>query len=127
MEGGTVIREISVTWIRPRHWEKPIEYRLNESIRLGGHIVPAGFVTDGNSTPPPLRWLFRPYGKMFPAAIVHDWLTRTEKVSRREADRIYLDIGKVEGVSGWTRYPMFYAVRIYSGAIYLKSKITKGA
>lgn len=109
-----MIEELSVTWLRPKEWDRPIELRLDQDLTIDGLTVPRGFVTDGNSVPFGLRWLFRPYGRMFVPAIFHDFLVRTGSIARTDADALYLVLGKREGVPAWTRYPMFAAVATYT-------------
>lgn len=109
-----MIREIRVTWIRPDKWGDVIRVRLDQDLKIGGHTVPRGFVTDGNSVPFGFRWVFRPYGRMFVPAVVHDYLLRFSAIPREDVDRVYLELGKLEGVPTWTRYPMYYAVAAYT-------------
>ncbi len=56
--------------------DEPLTYEVGA---LGSGLmieVPAGFVTDGASIPPPLRGLLPPWGRYSRAAIVHDYLLR---------------------------------------------------
>jgi len=67
------------------------------------------------ATIPRLFWIFfPPIGNYTKAAIVHDYLYRTpsERVTRKEADEIFLEALVVSGVSPIVRYGMFYAVRL---------------
>lgn len=72
--------------------------------------VPVGFVTDYASVPRPLWWLFPPaLGRG--ASTVHDYLYRTGIVIRREADAIFYDLLRAEGVQQWRAWSMWAGVR----------------
>jgi hypothetical protein len=118
-----MIREIKVVWIRPRGWRESLRVRLLESITVAGRVIPIGFITDGNSTPFGLRWLFKPFGKMFAPAIVHDYMLQ-RGFPRRECDAAYLEAGKDDGVSFSQIYPMYAGVSLYTRWLEIKSKIT---
>jgi hypothetical protein len=74
--------------------------------------VPAGFITDFDSVPalPLVYWLLK--GHTNYAAVVHDYLYESKAVSRREADRIFLEAMKVEKVPWYRRIPIYVGVRI---------------
>lgn len=101
--------------------------------------VPAGFKTDGASVP---RFLWRAVGHPFQAdviraAVIHDYLyqnhgTKTYKMDRYTADRIFLDIlkedakkrelswigRKIAAPKPWT---MYRGVRLGGGSVWRKS------
>lgn len=78
------------------------------------HVIPRGFNYDGASIP----WLFRRWigGKFEPAfmaaALLHDWMYRTQAVSRRSADQAFLAALKLSGVNAVRRRLMYWAVRV---------------
>lgn len=79
--------------------------------------IPAGFIFDGASVPR-LFWLgISPTELGVVAPLVHDWLYRTGgqygALSRGDADSIFLDHMKAEGVSGWRRWAAYTAVRAF--------------
>lgn len=79
------------------------------------HCVPAGFVTDLASVPHWLWSFLQPTGRYTKAAILHDWLIRSDSgVSRADADRIFYDAMMVLGVKPRLAWLMYRAVRIYS-------------
>lgn len=88
--------------------------------------VPAGFVFDFASIPRFATWLVPKLGKYNKAACVHDYLYITQpesakpllpnascrKLTRKDADGIFLRIMEEEGVELWRRYIMYFAVRL---------------
>lgn len=110
---------------------EPFVYHIDH---LGGEqrvVVPIGFRTDFASIPKPFRNIFSPTGPYGKIAVVHDWLynhgyitqwggdpeTLTEyeihlNVTRKKADDILLEGMEVLGVGRFTRYSVYWAVRI---------------
>lgn len=93
---------------------QPFRVRLRE---LGERVieVPQGFETDFASVP---RFFWRvvpPWGRYSPAAVVHDYLYSTGKVSREDADRAFLTLMQRLGVPVWKRTIMYWAVRWFGG------------
>lgn len=76
--------------------------------------VPAGFKTDFASVPRVFIWLVPPYGLYTKAAILHDYLYVTKKVSRADADGIFRRSMRELGVSCLRRWLMWAAVRAFS-------------
>ena len=102
---------------------KPIEEYTDKEKRLhtsGDIVVPAGFVTDLASTPKVLWSLFPPHDDYAKAAILHDYLYATAKVSREEADYIFYEAMGVLGVPLWKRRIIYRAVRLFGGSHYGK-------
>jgi hypothetical protein len=94
--------------------------RLIHPYRIGtadGRIieVPEGFVTDFASVPRLFWRIVPPWGRYSPAAVVHDYLYQSAKVSRKEADDIFLELMARLGVPRWKRYTMYWAVRGFGG------------
>ena len=91
---------------------KPLIYR---SDLLGKAIVvPTGFRTDFASVP---RWplAFMLTGDIVhEPAVVHDWLIVSKMVSRKMADKIFLEAMAEDGVAPWRRKVMFFAVHGYT-------------
>ena len=99
--------------------------------RLGGNLkveIPEGFCTDFASVPRIFWSVVPPIGLYGKAAVVHDYLCEKNHawqvdeqgnwsyytVSRKEADKIFLDAMKVLGVGKVKRNTMFWGVRFYS-------------
>ncbi|NKY58675.1 DUF1353 domain-containing protein [Nocardia flavorosea] len=77
--------------------------------------IPADFRTDFASVPRPLVWLIPRYGVYTRAAILHDFLVRTERVSRADADGIFRRTLRECDVSRPRRWMMWAAVRLGGG------------
>lgn len=87
--------------------------------------VPKGFVTDGASVPDVLKPIYNPFGKYFPAAIVHDYLYSEYNdtgINRTLADKIFNFIMKELKISRLTRRKFYIAVRCF-GSLSWKKKI----
>ncbi len=95
--------------------------------------VPAGFRTDLTSVPRPFRWLIDVGGDHAPAAVLHDYLTRSRKMvyrdvypspvirglcpslSRSDADGVFRRVLHELGVSAPRRWLMWAGVRVGCG------------
>ncbi|MBF0232287.1 MAG: DUF1353 domain-containing protein [Desulfamplus sp.] len=79
--------------------------------------VPAGFISNGNSTPRPL-WtvippLAGPYGE---AGIVHDYLydkMSGDKYNRLESDKIHFSMGRYRGANLLNALTIYQALRAF--------------
>ena len=85
-------------------------------------IAKSGLKTDGASVP---RVFWRAIGSPFVgdyvcSAIIHDALYMSEAMTRKDADDLFLEMMKVEGVSYWKRYAMYWAVRAGGGFVWKK-------
>lgn len=104
------------------HWI--LADRMTYGSKLLGEIVevPEGFATDLASIPRAFRFLISVNGNHRPAAIVHDYLyskkgaltikNKLVKVTRKQADQIFLEAMKELGVNFITRRVMYSAVRM---------------
>ena len=101
-------------------WELtgPLKYRTMVRGEPEKVTVPTGFVTDFASVPhvPLLWWLCK--GTMQRAAVVHDWLYSEGSWDRQTCDKVFLEAGKVSGVSWGLRFGMYIAVRMFGGMVY---------
>ena len=90
--------------------EEPLKY----SSRLLNLIVeaPMGFKTDFSSVPRvPIAYTF--FGdRAHRESVIHDWLYSTGSVSRRMADKVFLEAMKARKKPWWTRWSMFAGVRL---------------
>jgi hypothetical protein len=80
-------------------------------------IIPAGFLTDGASVPRFLWPIFPPFGRYNKASLLHDYLYHfgricSTRVTRKQADDLFLDAMEVLGVSFPTRWAMWAGVRV---------------
>ncbi|MFR9753090.1 DUF1353 domain-containing protein [Nocardia sp. 004] len=78
-------------------------------------VVPVGFRTDFASVPRALVWLIPRYGIYTRAAILHDYLLRSQVVSVAAADGIFRRSMRELGVSMPRRWMMWAAVRAAHG------------
>jgi len=97
-------------------WEtqKPIEFTTDKGYTVE---VPAGYSTDLDSVPRipfVYAWL---KGQATKSAVIHDWLY-FNKHDRKEADKIFLEAMKEEGVAVWRRWPIYLAVRAFGWLAY---------
>ena len=75
--------------------------------------IPAGFVTDFASSPPPIWWLIPPWGKYGKAAVVHDYLYQTKTRTRKQTDDIFREAMIVLSVNPVRVFLMYWAVRLF--------------
>ena len=74
-------------------------------------MVPAGFETDFASVPRlPLMYLLAG-DTAHEAAVIHDYLYRTNGISRREADALFYTIMRETNEPRWRAWMMWFAVR----------------
>ena len=73
-----------------------------------------GWITDGASVPKIFWNLFPPVsGQYLEAAILHDALYKSQTLSRKESDKIFLRAMKYLKVNFFKRYVMYFAVRLF--------------
>lgn len=75
------------------------------------YVVPRGFVTDLASIPRALYAVIPVNGKHRSAAILHDWLYETQKMSRARCDGLFLEAMASSGVRWSLRWAMYLGVR----------------
>ena len=100
--------------IDDKYWEVLEEYSYETS--KGLVVVPKGFRTDYASVPKIFRNIINTYGDHTRAAVIHDWLYRNGHklgVSRKEADKVFLEVMKEQGVGFFKRQLMYRAVRSF--------------
>ena len=102
-----------------RQLERPAsdtQFILAAAFRVGPWTVPGGFETDLASVPRLLRSIVSKVDGI-EASIIHDWLYHSREVTRKEADRIFLDL--LDGVvPEWRRRAMYWAVRAFGKGAY---------
>ena len=88
--------------------------------------VPKGFISDGASIPK-ICWsiIGHPMGEYAPAAWIHDFLFVTQPVTRKEADRIFIEAMADLGVAFWKRKTMHFFVRICGWGAWQKYKFSR--
>ena len=75
-------------------------------------IVPSGFITDFASVPRGLWNIFPPHGRYSKAAVLHDYLYRFSKLTRKRCDEIFLECMTAIGVPYIKRYLMYWGLRV---------------
>ncbi len=96
-----------------------------ESDLLGRRIViPKGFRTDGASVPRLFWNIIPPWGRYGMAAVIHDYLYRWQRTSRRMADDTLLEAMWVKRCAFWQYACIWIAVRI-AGSFAWKSDQAK--
>jgi hypothetical protein len=105
--------EVKIFW---DHAKRKVEYRTLKwyvfTIRGNTIMIPAGYQTDFASVP---RWLWAfipPVGRYNAPALVHDYLYDNRIGTRKEADKIFLDMMLQYGVHRWGALCMYWGVRI---------------
>lgn len=73
--------------------------------------IPAGFDTDFASVPrlPLMFWILGDRADY--AALLHDYLYRTARVTRAQADRAFRIVAGIEGVDWFSRWALWAGVR----------------
>lgn len=90
-----------------------------ESDIAGTVTVPVGFETDFASVPRlPVVYMLVGNLAHLPA-VVHDYLYRYALVSRKVADKVFLEAMNACGIWAWRRYPMYWGVRLFGGSCYV--------
>jgi hypothetical protein len=76
-------------------------------------VVPAGFPTDFASIPRVFWRVLPPTGTYGKAAVVHDFLYKSQAGTREWADAVFLEAMDVLGVPAWKKIVMYRAVRLF--------------
>lgn len=106
--GDIVLEELSPTAYR---LIEPYTYNTDDGRQF--HI-PAGFITDGASSP--LRILITTWGGHYStAALVHDFLYKSGVIERADADNILFEIMSKCGVNFWVKWAIWFLVRGFGG------------
>lgn len=93
---------------------KALEYTTEDGWTVE---VPSGYSTDLDSVPRiPIAYAWLK-GRATKSAVIHDWLYYN-KHDRKEADKIFLEAMKAEGVAAWRRWPIYSAVRAFGWLAY---------
>jgi hypothetical protein len=96
----------------PVPWRKDT-WMLTEDWSYNGVFIPRYFFCDLDSVPriPFLYSFFKGYART--SAMTHDFLYSTGQVGRKEADQVFYDFMKLEGVNAIRAALVFYAVRAF--------------
>lgn len=107
-----------------KYW-KLLSPLIFKSTTYGLIHIPTDFKTDFASVPR-IPIVYSMFGNTsHSAATVHDWLySGRAKVSRKQADEVFIEAMKAKNQSKWRRKPMFWAVRLFAGFAF-KGKVDK--
>ncbi len=106
---------------RPGQWQVVFPLRWDDGRHR--HVVPVGFTTDLASIPRPFRNILNINGRSRRAAVLHDWLYAGQQcVTRADADQLFLDAMKSDGVSWAKRWSMYAAVRVAGWGYYRRCR-----
>ena len=101
-------------------------YLVRGSLSYENHelivTVTDGFLTDGASIP---KYLWGIVGSPFEglyteAAVIHDGLYGSHRLTKKQSDNLFLEMMKSSGVSWHKRYLMYYAVKYFGGSSWNK-------
>lgn len=104
-------------------------FRLKEDYRVstskGVITIPKGTLTDGASVPRVFWNIFDPFGKYFPAALLHDYLYKIVagdkyNFTRKEIDLLFKEAMFNCGVDWMTRETVYRAVRLFGWKAFRK-------
>lgn len=99
--------------------KEPVVYQTKTGEKI---TVPVGFVTDLAQIPRTLWFLYAPFGKYQKSAVVHDYLYRFQKKSRKEQDKIFYNAMKSDGVATGIRHLIYRFVRMFGWFAWNKNK-----
>lgn len=97
--------------IPPNEHLKRTHYRLLEDLKVLDHIIPAGFISDGATTPRILWAIFPPIADYAEAAFLHDFLL--EDGHRAFAHDEFYRALKALGIGKTRSWLMYRGVQIY--------------
>lgn len=104
-----MINTINLDWLPSRGIFARPRFRTTVATMVNGHLVPAGFVTDGASIPRPVMAYLSAFGPYFPAALLHDYLLTQEEVTRKMAAVKFKKALKALNMPWWL-YNTFYTL-----------------
>lgn len=108
--------KLTLTQIGPKLWETDREmvFHAGDYPSTEIYVVPKGTKTDGASIPRILwRVVGHPLGEYCQAAVLHDYLYQTGKVTRSRADELLYEGMEVLGwVKKWKMRIIYWGVRL---------------
>ena len=114
-----------LTYVGGKHWRLEADYAYRDGDTM--ITVPAGFRFDLSSVPRALWWLIAPFELSIAAPMLHDFLylhggrppagtlMPPRTYTRADADRVFREVMKAEGVPMWRRVLGYAAVRLFGG------------
>jgi hypothetical protein len=120
--GGKLIMEICVAIHNETERGDILTLKEDLTVQWQGRelTVPAGFQCDGASVP---RFLWSSVSpaidpRTIRAAVVHDYLYRNapENWTRKDADELFYDFIREDGLSWWASQKAYWGVRLFGGS-----------
>ena len=91
---------------------KDVSYEMLDDVSINGHIIPAGFISDGCSSPRNTWVIFPPVQDYFASCVLHDYLLSLGH-SWKYAEQQFKESLKQDNVGTLRRTLMVGAVRIW--------------
>ena len=99
-----------------RTWKLQQKFQYQSDLLGCAITVPKGFVTDGASVPR-IFWNLRPpFGLYGEAAVIHDYLYRWQRFTRRQSDDTFLEGMRVKGTPKLIYMVIWAAVRLFGAS-----------
>ena len=108
--------------ITVRATENDGEWEVVEGLVYKGIHVNPGQLTDGLSIPWRLQGIVSKGGLGFVPGIIHDTSYLHGLFDRKKCDELILEALIDNGVTKWKRLTLYYAVRLFGGFAYDRSK-----
>ena len=118
---------LTVTKIGTKLWCVYIGFRYYVGAENSSNYidVPSGFITDFASVPQLFWNLLPPDGRYTQAAVLHDYLYRSQLRSKKESDSIFLEAMTILDVPAWKRWVMYQSVNMFGTFAWNKWKRIK--
>ena len=97
------------------NWKIHEQFQYESDVLDTTITIPVGFVTDGASIPKFFWNIIQPTGPYFRAAVIHDYLYRWQKFTRRQSDNALLEGMWVLKCKIWQYVCVYIAVRLFGG------------
>jgi len=94
-------------------WKVHEQFQYSSDILNTIVTIPVGFITDGASIPKIFWNILQPTGPYFRAAVIHDYLYRWQKFTRRQSDDALLEGMWVLNCKRWQYCCIYIAVRCF--------------
>lgn len=96
-----------------KSWKVHKEFKYESDVLNTTITIPVGFITDGASIPKLFWNIIQPTGPYFRAAVIHDYLYRWQKFTRRQSDDVLLEGMWVLKCKRWQYFCIYTAVRYF--------------
>lgn len=107
-----------------RRWGRAVIVLRAELLAPTKHKIPAGFTSDGASTPRLLWWLLPPWGQYARSAILHDYLL-AQGTPWAEAAWWLDESLRVEGIRDYRRWLITAGVLAWGGWLWAKRALSR--